>query len=157
MDVTTSLPTMEANVIENSDRPARPARPWSIEEMHAGNALRRHPIGGRIVKRILTADERRQADWLATDKHTRDLMRELYRLGFNIDGDTDNGRIMLSDVGRAKLTLILVHTTEGETPASVTRVFYGPIPAGVVRGELPPDRGHTARQAALWLRKRAAR
>jgi hypothetical protein len=144
-------------VTQNNSQIGQPPRSWSTEELHAGNALRRRPVGGHVVLRILTAQERRRADWLATDKNTRDLLRELYRLGFDIDGDTDNGRIMLSNVGRVRLTLFLVHTIEGETPAAVTRVFYGPIPAGQIRGELPPDRGHTARQAAAWLSKRAAR
>jgi hypothetical protein len=149
---------LEANVIEkNNDQPVQPPRPWSVEEMHVGNVLRRHPIGGHVVKRILTVDERRQADWLATEPHTRELLRELYRLGCDVAGDTDNGCVMLTGVGRANLTLFLVHTIDGETPVSVTRVFYGPISAPEIRGEKPPQRGHTALQAAAWLSRRAAR
>lgn len=102
----------------------------------------------RIIKRIPTLKQQVDADWRAADKWSREVRREIARLGYDVDenqtlkSDGDEpGRVYLTNVGAKALTVVV--TVEPET-VKILRVTIG-------------RESFTARQAALWLRKRAPR
>jgi hypothetical protein len=101
----------------------------------------------RIVKRIPTAKEQADVQWRAQDNWTRELMREVARLGYDVrsivpaEGEGPTAvRMYLENVGALALSLVLRIETDGH----VSRVASG-------------RRSMTARQAALWLHTRSPR
>jgi hypothetical protein len=105
----------------------------------------------RIIKRIKTAKQQTDSEFRAQDKWSREVIRELTRLGYDPDpavrtpddddGDSAVGRVYFTGVGARQLTVVV--RTEKDT-ARILRVTVG-------------RESMTARQAALWLHKRAAR
>ena len=135
-------------MIEHTDRHGQPARTWNVEELAAANALRapsatRQPAGPRVIRRIPTEREQCNIAWRSTDRWKKEVIRELARLGSSGATIGEEGRVYVSGVGRAGMTLVLRAdvTADGIT---IRRVILG-------------RESWTARQAALWLRKRAAR
>jgi peptidoglycan hydrolase-like protein with peptidoglycan-binding domain len=102
----------------------------------------------RVIRRIPTAKQQTDQAWRAIDKPTRQVLRELARLGYDVnsvspvDGEDDEAasRIYLTGVGARALNVVLRVAADGR----VTRVAVG-------------HESFTVRQALLWLRKRAAR
>lgn len=123
---------------------------WGIrDEIAAATHSARHRAS-RIVRRIPTIQEQQADAWRAQERWTRELMRELARVGYDIVGnqvtDPDDEpadsavRLYLDHVGAENMSMILRVSVGGR----VTRVLCG-------------KDSFTARQAALWLRKRAPR
>lgn len=102
----------------------------------------------RIIRRIPTEKQQNDQAWRSTDRPTRQVLRELGRLGYDIASVTPNDevddeaavRIYLRDVGAKGLNVVLRVALDGR----ITRVAVG-------------RESFTARQALPWLRKRAAR
>lgn len=135
----------------------QPSRPWLPEEMYLMNArgLGREGLpatGPRVVASIPTAKEQRDMEWRSTEKWTRETIREIMRLGFEVDNvtpdldsrDPGSTRVYLSGVGRSGMFLVLRACSDSQDGILIKRVTFG-------------TQSWTARQAALWLRKRAAR
>lgn len=94
----------------------------------------------RIIRRIPTEADRNNAAWRSLNKWTRELLRELGRLGYDVTGEVDD-HTYLTNVGRAAMTLVL---RADLTTGDIQRVSYG-------------QHSWTARQATLALRRKAAR
>jgi hypothetical protein len=103
----------------------------------------------RIIKRIPTEKQQRDAEYRALDKWSRAVTQEITRLGYTsvshtkAEGD-EPGRVYFTGVGARDLTIVVRTVPNPEAAYRITRVLIG-------RDSM------TARQAALWLRKRAAR
>jgi hypothetical protein len=135
----------------------RRARDWDILELDAGDA-RRIRRESRTIHRIPTLKEQRDAAWRSTDKWTREAVREILRLGFDVacdsgdfsyldlvvEGHGEMTRVYLTNVGRTRMTLTLCADADEQGGIIIRRVLFG-------------DLSWTARQAALWLRKRSPR
>jgi len=105
----------------------------------------------RIIRRLPTVREQDDRLWREEEKWTREVMRELGRLGFDYGpiqtiergdepGDNAVVRLYLKDVGARRITVVLRVRADGR----ITRVGSG-------------GNSWTARQAALWLHKRSPR
>lgn len=103
----------------------------------------------RIIRRIPTIGEQDDTAWRATDKPTRDVLRELGRLGYDEAGiapaDPDDeptvaARIYLTNVGAKKLSVVARIGMDGR----LIRLVVG-------------QHSFTAKQALPWLHKRAPR
>jgi len=133
-------------------------RPWDILELAEGDVFKRglrsvdgtFPVavkkksrksGQRVVRKVPTLAEQTSALFRQSSRWTREVIRELARLGADIASITDT-HVYLINVGRNKMTITIRHT--GEFPVEIARVTFG-------------RESWTARQAALWLRKRATR
>jgi hypothetical protein len=103
----------------------------------------------RILKRIPTVKQQDDKAWREQPNWTREVLHELGRLGYDLDAavpiDAEDDataavRLHMSNVGARALTVVVRVSTGGE----VQRVAIG-------------QDSFTARQAALWLHKRAPR
>lgn len=104
----------------------------------------------RIIKRIATAKQQADARWRSGDKWSREVTRELARLGYDVDEsqtvkavDDEPGRTYFTNVGARALTVVVTSEAAGPT-YRILRVTIG-------------RETFTARQAALWLHKRSPR
>src|SRR4051812_27270956 len=105
----------------------------------------------RSIRTVPTFKPPEHAEFRAYDKWSKELLRELARLGYTINSwgyteppDPVGSHIYLTDVGRSGLTIVLRAVTSGLDGIRIERVAVG-------------RESFTARQAALWLRKRASR
>jgi hypothetical protein len=103
----------------------------------------------RVIRTVPTVREQTDAEFRAYDKWSKEVLRELARLGYTVDHWTYNrepepvgGRLYLRDVGRDRMLLVLRYAPRRLDGIRIERVAFG-------RGSW------TARQAALWLRKKA--
>lgn len=127
---------------DQPNRHGKPSRPWTTPEMHAMDA-RRISAGPRVVRRVPTLGQQNAAEWRTIHRWTRELLREIGRLGYAAATVGEEGRVYLTDVGRGRFTLVLRADIDADG-ITVQRVMLG-------------RESWTARQATLWLRKRAAR
>lgn len=127
-----------------SDSTPRLPRPWDVRELAAGDVLRHRPA--RVVRRVRSVAEQTAAAWKATDRWSREFVRQLDRLGHDNMTFGSVGTIYINGVGRSGMTLVVRFDVEGFEVDGfrVLRVTFG-------------RETFTARQAALWLRKRAAK
>ena len=97
-----------------------------------------------VVKRIPTVKQQADTAWRSQDSWTRETLRELARLGYDLvsvtPGEDRDIRIYLVNVGAKALNVVVRVNADGV----ITRVAIS-------------QQSLTARQAALWLHKRAAR
>lgn len=110
-------------------------------------------LEARIIRRVPTAKQQTDIAWRATDRWTREVLREIGRLGYDVtswtsDDDPPVGRVYLGHVGAKDLTMVLRVVPDGDDRIRVERVMCAPHSG---------HSGWTARQAALWLPKRASR
>jgi len=134
------------------------SREWDIRELAAHDVLRlggtdrtdnphaptgRRDLGERVVRRVPTTREQIDSTWRSSDRWTKELVRELARLGYDVESMVAE-RVYLTNVGRAGATVVLRVNYERTDGIEVERVAIG-------RADL------TARQATLALRRRAAR
>lgn len=125
-------------------------RPWDVRELAAGDVrgIRRRPADGqRVVGRITGPAEGATTAWRSTDRWSRAVIRELDRLGHDpFTVGQRAGQIYATGVGRARMTLVITFDVEGfqVDDFTILRVTFG-------------RETWTARQAALWLKARAAR
>jgi hypothetical protein len=103
----------------------------------------------RVIRSIPTVKQQNDRAWRATDKPTRDVLRELGRLGYDLSSiapaDPDDepavaARIYFTNVGAKALTMVARIGMDG----NLIRLVVG-------------DKSFTAKQALPWLRKRAPR
>jgi hypothetical protein len=98
----------------------------------------------RVVKRVPTVKQQTDRQWRSQERWTRELMREVARLDYDVRSIVPSGdgpvRVYLENVGAKALSLVLRVEPDGH----VSRVACG-------------RESWTARQAALWLRKRSPR
>jgi hypothetical protein len=124
-------------------------RPWDVRELDAGNVRGLNVRGGSTAPDLPTPGKLLQfpttpaeinRTFSASSARTKDVIRELARLGYEVE-DFGEAEVELTEVGqgRMKLTLFLAE----EFPIEIVRVRFG-------------VNFWTARQAADWLRKRAA-
>jgi hypothetical protein len=104
----------------------------------------------RIIKRVPTVKQQADAAYRSLDKWTKAVTTEIGRLRYDdmvstvvADGD-EPGRVYFTGVGAEGLTVILRTRADTDAPYRIERVVIG-------------RESMTARQAALWLHKRAAR
>jgi hypothetical protein len=123
-----------------------PRRPWDVRELAAGDVLRRSHRAERVVRRVPTEAEAVTAAWRSSDRWSQAVIRELDRLGHDSFSFGQPGQIYVTGVGRTGFTLAIRFDVEGlkVDDFTVLRVTFG-------------REVWTARQAALWLRKRAAK
>jgi len=99
-----------------------------------------YPTPGKLYRLPRTRDSI-NALFRESSKATRDVIREIARLGYDVE-EIANDYVALSGVGRGGMEIELHH--DGDLPLEIRQVRFG-------------TQTWTAREAARWLRKRAAR
>ncbi len=130
--------------------PTTEPRAWSVTELAPGDARgltgRKPRTAAEGTRHLTVVPEQPSSNidaWATTDDRTRDLLREIGRLGYSEAREGIGGAVLVEGVGDAYLTLILVGDIDADG-VHVARVVFG-------------GTDWTPRQMTLWLRKRAAR
>jgi hypothetical protein len=114
--------------------------------------------GTRTVRRIPTAAEQNTTAWRSTDRWTREVVRQIARLGGVVAADSaDWGFADLSPTESAENLIRVYLVRVGRSDMSLTLSIVEAAGGIVVRRVQFGERSFTARQAALWLRQRVAR
>lgn len=128
-----------------------PSREWTADELSAGNVFGLQvngpnprdipdlPTPGKLLRLPLRPSSV-NAMFRESSRNTRNVVRELARLGYVVDEITAE-YVAVSEVGRSRMTLTLWH--DGEMPIEISRVRFG-------------NESWNARQAAEWLHKRSS-